>query len=513
MKYILKLIGFILITSYAMIACISEQTGSPLSEGETLAGDEVEVIEGGNDLADEQGEDADAGENTGDEMAGEPAGSDEIAGEQAGNDEMAGEQAGEQMSEPPPPSPNLDACDRFCQRIEDCVYPGCEAISQIPPQQFCRGWCQSTGEEWLNQGADLSCEDFSRRIYGFSPELQTLCEADPNVDNCESICEFGTVCGLVSNECLDNCNRAGVQSQLCFQSASEAGDCRRFAQCLQGGGGQGDGRQDSYEDVCTDLCEREISCVSNACAPGSVNAASTNDCVDACVQEQASQEELFARYQRSCEEVVTETLMNDSALAELCQTPEDQVCSLLCTSTVTGCGELDQTNCEAECAGWDEANYYCLRTSATCDEVSICLIDQSEQERCRRSCDHLQLCLEEACPPRIIPPELTDTCTADCFEDPLSEEELIDWEMSSCREVREFIYQDNQQLRPICEGNQDFRPTPAECSAFCDAGFDTCILGNRTICLSACSGLTREQYTCSLQAGTDCQSIESCLVD
>lgn len=512
MNRLYKYISLVMLSSYTMLACISEQTNAPLSEGEALAGGQVEVITSGDEETEEQlgGQmpEEPAGEQTAGEQAVTVAGSSE-SGTEAGEE---AEEAGDSVADPLPPASNLDACDRFCQRMEDCIYPRCEAINQIPPDQFCRGWCRSTGDEWLDQGADLSCEDFSRRIYGFSPELQTLCEADPNEDACESICEFGTVCGLVSNDCLSNCNRANNQAQLCFRSASDANDCRRFAQCLQQGGGQGGG-QESYEEVCTGLCEREVSCVSNACAPGSVNASSVNECVSACVQEQASQEDLVTRFQRTCEEVVAETLMNDSALTELCQTPEDQVCSLLCTSTVTGCGELDQTSCETECAAWDEANYYCLRTANSCEEVSVCLVDQDEQDRCRRSCDHLQLCLEEACPPRIIPPELTDTCTADCFADPISEQDLSDWEMSSCRDVREFIYQDNQQLRPICEGNQDFRPSPAECSAFCDEGFDTCILGNRTICLSACAGLTREQYTCSLQSGTDCQSIEACLVD
>ena len=120
-------------------------------------------------------------------------------------------------------------------------------------------------------------------------------------------------------------------------------------------------------------------------------------------------------------------------------------------------------------------------------------------------------CLTEACPPRILPPQLISSCTADCFNNPVSEEDLTQWEMSSCREVREVVYRDNQQLRPICEGNQDFRPSPEECAAFCDTSLDACLLGGSALCLSACASLTRAEYECSLAAQGVCDEIDLCL--
>ena len=92
MKHTLRLVGYILFTGYSMMACISEQSGSPLSEGESLAGDEIEVIEGGVESSDEQAEEDNIEESAGDDFAGERAGSDEISGEQAGTVELAGEQ-------------------------------------------------------------------------------------------------------------------------------------------------------------------------------------------------------------------------------------------------------------------------------------------------------------------------------------------------------------------------------------------------------------------------------------
>jgi hypothetical protein len=500
---------YLLILCIHLSACISENTSGPLSEGDILAGSESVNVTGGS-------------EEIMDMMAGlmEGGGDDVVGGAVIGGNDMeedmmvagAEEPDMRMLPEPPPPSNNLDACDRFCQRVEDCIYPRCEAISQLPPDQFCRGWCNNTGEEWLDQGADLSCEDFSRRVYGFSPELRTLCETDPNVDACEVICEFGEVCGLVSDECLANCQGTSNQDQLCFRSATDSNDCRRFMQCYQQDNGPDDGRS-GYEEVCANLCEREANCVFNACAPGTVDAGTVSNCVETCVRDEPSQEVLFERYQRTCEEVVSDTLADDSALANLCELPEDQVCSNLCTSTVVGCGEINQSDCELRCATWDDANYVCLRNSLSCDEVNECLVDEDEQDRCRRSCDRLQVCLEEACPPRIIPPQLTDGCTADCFDDPISEDDLQEWEMTECRQVREVVYDDNPQLRPICEGNRDFRPSPGECSAFCDSGLDQCIIGGRTICLSACASMTRDQYICSLEANGECVEIDTCLTE
>ena len=495
--------------------CINDNSSGPIREGDGL-GDEETVVSGG---ADETA----GAERAGDVMsgvAGELAGDDpsEDAGAPAGEEEMTGSAGEITMSvdmmpppDPPPAPESLPACQRFCQRTEDCLYAQCEELRQFPVDQFCRGWCRVSTEEWLNQSAEMACDDFSRRIYGFSPEIRTICEADPEVDSCEAICDFGEICGVVSANCRANCNQSSSEAQLCFRAAADQEDCIRFLQCYEQPQEPPRGRDS--EELCGRVCEREGSCISNACAPGTWSRDQVTDCFETCVDQRPRREEIFERFQSTCEEVVAEALAADAQVAARCEVAEEDVCSTFCSDRIVGCDVIDQTTCETTCATWDEANFICLQNAGSCDEIESCLIEPDEQERCRRSCDHFQTCLEEACPPRIIPPNLTDSCTADCFADPISAEELASWEATECREVRETVYDGNPGLRRSCEGNQDFRPTPEECSDFCDNGLDECIIGGPTICLSACASMDREQYACALQARGECTQIDLCLTD
>jgi hypothetical protein len=447
------------------------------------------------------------------DLAGELAG--ELAGDVAGGDvdDPAGEMSMDMMLPPdPPPAPeNLPACQRFCQRVEDCLYASCEELNQFPVNQFCEGWCRNSTEEWLDQGAELSCNDFNRRIYGFAPEIRTICEADPEVDTCEAICEFGEVCGLVSEDCLANCDQASGEAQLCFRSATDSEDCIRFFQCYDQP--QEPDQERDAEELCANICQREGGCISNACAPGTWGIEEVTACYESCVSDPPRRQEVARRFQRSCEEVVSETLAADATIAARCEIAEEEVCPTLCSDRIVGCDILDQTTCETTCASWDEANFICLQNAGSCGDLSDCLIEPDEQERCRRSCDYFQECLEAACPPRLIPPNLTDGCTADCFTDPISADDLVEWEATECREVRELVYQNNPRLRRTCEGNQDFRPTPEECSDFCAGELDECVIGGSTICLSACASMSRDQYGCAIQAEGDCAQIDLCLTE
>ena len=84
----------------------------------------------------------------------------------------------------------------------------------------------------------------------------------------------------------------------------------------------------------------------------------------------------------------------------------------------------------------------------------------------------------------------------------------------SCRQVREeTVYRGNRELRPLCEGDGDFRPRPDECAAFCDGALGQCIIGGRRFCLAACASITRDQYECALTADDDCAQIDTCLSD
>lgn len=494
------------ILSSLCTACIAENPTSPLLEGE--AGEEQAGLTAmGGDV---QAGDVQAGETTaGETTAGEAQAGEAQAGEALAGEIQAGEVVAGEVMDPPPAPDDLPPCERFCQRAEDCLYPVCEAISAIPPSQFCRNWCRNGDADWLDQGADLSCVDFNRRVYGFSPELRTLCESDPAEDPCDVICEFGAVCGVVSSECTANCQGADTQAQLCFRSAADAGDCRRFTQCF-GQMMQPRDPERAYQEACTGICEREALCVFDACAPGTVDSSDVMTCVTECVAERPTQEELVARYQLTCGEVVDQILSENVGLGERCALSEDEFCSTLCSERVVSCGQIDNAECEQRCSTWDDANYLCLQQAISCEEVDVCLISEEDQDFCRRSCDHLQGCLEAACPPRIIPPSLTDRCTANCFANPISEEDLLQWEATECRQVREVVYQDNPQLRPICEGNQDFRPSPEECTAFCEDGLDDCILGGMSVCLSACASFEREQYACALEAQGVCAQMDQC---
>ena len=184
----------------------------------------------------------------------------------------------------------------------------------------------------------------------------------------------------------------------------------------------------------------------------------------------------------------------------------------MCEERVVPC-RISQEACVADCQNWDRANQLCVVQSRRCIDVNACFGDPEGQQLCRRTCDYLQECLEEACPPRSIPPTVTDGCTAGCLDDPPSAQEADDWEALSCREIREFVYRGNRELRPICEGGRDFRPTPEECVAFCDNALGDCLgVGGRNFCLAGCASLTRDQYGCALEAQGNCEVIDRCLV-
>jgi hypothetical protein len=499
-----------------LTSCISDSGETPNLEGERL-----EDSDGGSvNVRDEGGaEEGEAGDTAG---AEETAGVSTMGGAQpplAGTDGPLTPDAGTDTPsvtpepDPPPPSTELSACDRFCERVSGCLYPDCPALSGVSPDDFCRGWCGRDARDWLNESAELACDDFNQRIYGFSPEVRALC-SESDGDPCGEICEFGEICGLVSDECSQNCGALNFDERLCFAAATELGDCQRYIRCLNGGGGRGDGGRDGgLEEACGAICEREASCIFNACALGTVTADYTDDCETTCVSETQSGAELMSRFRDSCDEIVTRVRESSPTVDERCEQDEEGSCEILCGDRVSECLSIEQADCVETCGSWDRAQHICLAEAGECSDVQGCFIDPDAADRCRRSCDYLQLCLEEACPPRIIPPQLTDGCTADCFEDPPSVEEIEEWEASTCREVREVVYRDNRQLRPICEGSQDFRASPEECSAFCDGDLGECIIGGRSFCLAACSSLDRDQYQCALEAQSDCELIDTCLAD
>jgi hypothetical protein len=392
--------------------------------------------------------------------------------------------------------------------MDMCLYANCPALDQVPLDQACRGWCGRDNGEWLNGSANLSCEEFNQRIYAFSPETRALCaEREPGQDLCDEICQFGDVCGIENQECRNLCQNLDGGQQLCFAGAAQVEDCQRFFGCFER-------VDDRGGNACENLCSREAICVFNTCAAGTISADYTQQCTEACEQDPPGGREVQQRFEQTCAEVVTNIREQDAEINARCDNEDENICEALCDDRVTMCMGVDRQQCLTDCERWDRANHICIARAEGCGEIQACFVSVDVQDLCRAQCDKLQGCLEEACPPQLIPATLTDGCTADCFNDPPSANDVEELQQLSCQDVREiYLYRGNRQLRPLCEGNRDFRPAPDECASFCDGVLGDCIIGGRRVCLAACASISREQYECALTAQGDCAEIDRCLGD
>ena len=331
--------------------------------------------------------------------------------------------AGDDPVDPPPPPPSDDACDRFCARMEMCLFPACEGLSDLTGPDFCREWCDEAPDDFLNESADLTCEGFVERIYTISDELAEFCNDDePIPDECDEICAFAAQCGFPSDGCPRLCRSLGGEQRRCLERAEE---CREFFECIDDGD---DRRGPDPEEVCGNFCQRRSTCIFNGCAPGTLPDGYTRGCFERCVEDPLSGREIQEFFDQTCEEVVASVRAEDELIDERCEANEEDSCRTLCEDRVVPCMGIDLDECQAQCRDWDEANNVCIVRSDTCREVNECFGDPEGQARCRRQCDVLQACMEEACPPRILPPTLTDGCTAGCLEDPPSERELQQWQ-------------------------------------------------------------------------------------
>jgi hypothetical protein len=408
---------------------------------------------------------------------------------------------------PPPPAED-SPCDRFCARMNMCLFPACSGLEDLVPEDFCRDWCGAPdSENWLDESADLSCAEYNERIYEKAEELREFCSDEPAPDECQAICEFAAECGFPGDGCTRLCRSLGQNQRDCLRRSET---CNELFGCIEGDEPQ----RPEPAELCEPYCSRRSTCIFNGCSPGTLPPGYTRSCMASCEEDPLGFREFQAFFDQSCQEIITSAREADAMLDARCDAEDAAACANVCADRVVPCMGITQEACVAECETWDEANQICVATARSCEDVSECFGDPEGQALCRRSCDRLQDCLEEACPPRIIPPSLTDGCTAGCLDDPPSEREIEQWEAMSCREVRETVYRDNRQLRPLCEGNGDFRPLPDECVAFCDQTLLQCIgIGGRNFCTAACSTLTREEYQCALEAQGDCAAINTCLGD
>jgi len=408
---------------------------------------------------------------------------------------------------PPPPPPEGQGCDAYCARLDECFAPACPPLDGNT-RQLCRAGCRGQGDATLREWAQLECDAFNDRIFATSDQLARFCDDSiPPPEGCDAVCDLAEQCGAPGGRegCLGTCRAVGKDTLECLRGAQ---NCMQFGRCFQRPPMPPDDGQ-----RCQAYCGRQAQCVFLECAAGTLPDGFNDACQANCRQDPPPQEEMAWVFEQLCPDVVVGVRQRHDEIDARCENDEDEVCELLCRDTIGGCDDgFDQDECEAECADFDEPNLVCLQVADDCGEVNACFGDPEGQARCTRFCEHLQGCLEEACPPRVIPPPLSVNCTAGCLDDPPEEMALGEWEALSCREVRQTVYRRNRELRPICEGGRDFRPTPEECTAFCDNGLQACIgVGGRNFCLAACASLTRDQYACALEAQGDCGLIGECL--
>ncbi len=464
--------------------CISEETAAEETEDASVG----EQVDGG---------DEDGGPGQGNRMEGDDGSLDPPPPVPDAGDPV--------VDAAPPPPPMGNPCQDFCDRFDECFAPQCPALPNS--EMICRRTCSNLSDDQLSGLAAAECGDFNATIYGFAPQLERFCSDEPPPEGCDEVCDLFERCGGGDRaQCEGTCRALDESTLECVRAADE---CQDLAGCFN--------MMQPPDDAerCENYCNRQAVCTFRECAAGTLPDGWTGECRETCEADPPSQEEMAWVFDQICDDVVVGVRARDEGIDGRCENEPEAVCTLLCRETIVPCSDaLDQAACEAECEAFDEANLRCVQLADGCDEVSACYGDPEGQARCNAFCDRLQSCLLEACPPRIIPPELSVGCTAGCLDSPPPEEQAEVVANASCREVRQLVYQRNRQLAPICEGGRDFRPSPEECVAFCDNSLQACIgVGGRQFCLAACASLDRDQYQCALEAQGNCNEIAVCLED
>ncbi len=396
-----------------------------------------------------------------------------------------------------------DLCAAYCGKVQACLVPVCPAL-EGGGRELCRAGCRQP-EGALRAAIDAPCEAFVAGLFEDFPMLATFCSDAPPPPECAAICERAAACGVPGGRegCVGACRTLGDEQRRCLSAAES---CQDLARCA---GGE---PENAVERYCRDSCLRRARCVVTECAPGTLPDGYAERCRQDCLAHVPTVQEVETETGASCEGVVAIVRAEEPAIDARCDNTPEAACAVLCEEVFGPCGIDPGGDCAAACADWAPANLRCLEIARDCDAARACVGDPEGQARCDRLCTRLQGCLEEACPPRIVPPELSVQCTAGCLDAPPSAEDVERWGAATCAEVRGFVYRENPQLRPVCEGGGDFRPTPEECAAFCDEALGECLgVGGRNFCLAGCASLTRDQYGCALAAQGDCGAIAGCL--
>jgi hypothetical protein len=444
------------------------------------------------------------------------------SGGEAGVPTGGGGAGGGTKPDQPPPGGSTDPddpCPALCERIDTCFPEACPVL-EAPPSEIglCRLCADLAPEDARKLGA-ATCEDLNAFLFGARPDLVDACDMNrpgPVDPRCAPACDHLRACNLwpegtnVPQDCEGLC--AGMPPRL-RDCLADNPACDVVAMCIGGGPGPGpEPPPDAAAQACENVCRRTTRCVEAACAPGTLEGDATEVCFEACLAAPPRPEDLRAFAESTCEDIVAQVRERDPRVDARCDASPEAACDTLCAERIVPCDAgLSPADCAALCEGFSEAQLRCVSDQA-CETVARCFEDPAVAERCDRVCDRVEDCLLEACPPRVIPPDLSDGCAADCLVDPPEGDEVEMIEAAACEDVRRLVYRNNRELAPICEGGGDFRPTAEECAAFCDTGLEACLgVGGRAFCLAGCASLTREQYACALAAQGECGAIDACL--
>jgi hypothetical protein len=441
------------------------------------------------------------GAGGGNDGAGGTAGSDG-----QGADDGAGGDEPDDLPPPPDSDERDDLCEFYCLQVDTCLFAACPALADVTEaDEFCNG-CRGISTNDLAELAQLSCEEFNDEIFDFSDELESFCSDEPVPDECDQICERASECGagFDAETCGRFCRDVPPEARRC---ATEADSCQGLFACFMEGPDEPE-----PEEICENYCGRQALCVLNECVTGALPDGWVADCEDACLRDVPDQQARQAIFEPLCPEVVQQVRQTNPEIDARCDASEEEVCELLCDAQVAACDP--DIDCLAECRDWDEENLLCLEFAQGCDAALSCFQNPENEARCEQYCTQLEGCLLEACPPRVIPPQLSTNCAAGCFQQPPPDQLFEFLEDASCREVRGFVYQQNRELAPICEGGREFRPTGEECAALCDNALGECVgLGGRNFCIAGCASFTRDQYECILAAQGECNAIDACVAE
>ena len=177
--------------------------------------------------------------------------------------------------EPPPPPPEGQGCEAYCARLEECLLPACAPLSNT--RQMCANACRNQRDAALRELAQLSCEDFTERLFDASEELARFCDDSmPPPEGCEAVCDLSEECGALGGreQCLATCRAVGDERRECLVNAE---NCQQLGRCFQPRSMPPNDRE-----RCQAFCGRQTQCVFLECAAGTLPDGFNDACQEEC---------------------------------------------------------------------------------------------------------------------------------------------------------------------------------------------------------------------------------------